>query len=282
MKKAISFLILIIIPMMCLCQKDYFDSIAVKQNWPEYANGSVIEKRIESMYIKETYDIYIYLPPSYYHSNKTYPLLVLTDAFHSFGIAENCSNLMLTSKEIPEIIIVGIGFEEYNYTEIVRKRMRDLAYAETKRYKPYSEVDKFYSFLSKELLPQISDEYRIDESNKTFNGFSAGANFGIYLLLKHPELFNNYILGSPGFWWDNNSLLNMVEESFPGYTPQTMTKIYTFVGEFDMRKGVEDFKDILMRNQDSNIKVEYHYYEGASHANVFPQAFPNALLYIYK
>ncbi len=267
--------------MICFSQKDYFDTIAIEQKWPEYTNGTVIKKKLESKYIKETYDIYIYLPPSYYHTDKTYPLLVLTDAFHAFGIAETCCNMMIGA-DIPEIIVVGIGFKENNMINLVRKRMRDLAYASSERYGPYSEVDKFCNFLSNEVLPLISKEYRIDESNKTFNGFSAGANFGIYLLLKHPELFSNYILGSPGFWWDNKSLLRMAEESLPNYIPVNKTKIYTFVGEFDMRKDCETFKDILLKNQDDNIEVKHQFYKGASHTNVFPQAFPHALMYIYN
>ncbi|MFO7853583.1 MAG: alpha/beta hydrolase [Bacteroidota bacterium] len=282
MKKAASFLILFIVPIICFSQKDIFDTLAIKQNWPEFAIGSVIEKNLESKYIQETYDIYIYLPPSYYHTDKTYPLLVLTDAFHAFGIAENCSNLMLSSGEIPEIIIVGIGFKEYNTIEFVRKRMRDLAYAGTERYKQYSQVESFYRFVSDELMPMIEEEYRIDESNKTFNGFSAGANFGIYLLIKHPDLFKNYILGSPGFWWDNRSLLQMSQNSLPTWSPKNETRIYTFVGEFDMSNDWKNFKSILQKNGSDKLEVKYQLYKGASHTNVFPQAFPNALLYIYN
>ena len=51
MKQAISFLILVIAPMICFSQKDYFDTIAVKQNWPEYANGSVIEINRTEVYV---------------------------------------------------------------------------------------------------------------------------------------------------------------------------------------------------------------------------------------
>ena len=282
MKKAYYFIILALISMNCFSQKDFFDSIAVKQSWAEYTIGTIEKNVIKSKYNDEEYDISIYLPPSYNHTDKDYPLLILTDAFHSFGIAENCCNLMLSGNEIPEIIIVGIGFNEHNTINFVRKRMRDLAYASSSRYRKYSDVESFYKFLSIELYPQIENKYRIDKNNKTYNGFSAGANFGIYLLLKHPEFFNNYIIGSPGFWWDNKNLLQMAEDNLPNFKPQKYTRIYTYSGEFDMAQDCESFRDILLKNEDERMNVKYQFYKGASHTNVFPQGFPNALLYIYN
>lgn len=42
-------------------------------------------------------------------------------------------------------------------------------------------------------MTYLSEHYRIKQ-NSTFVGHSFGGLFGIWLLLYHPEAFNNYII----------------------------------------------------------------------------------------
>lgn len=63
--------------------------------------------------------------------------------------------------------------------------------------------------MESELTPYFKQHYRVSES--TFVGHSFGGLFGSYLLIKHPNLFNNYIIVSPSLWYDNHLLLQLAK-----------------------------------------------------------------------
>jgi predicted alpha/beta superfamily hydrolase len=134
--------------------------------------------------------IKVALPMSYFKSDTSvYPVLYLTDADAYFGMASDYAHWLQT-----EIITVGIsyGSREKGW----KRRGVDL--------RPYPNdkgvigAEYFWAFIREELIPKVETEFRIDSSNRTLFGWSAGGRFALYTLFQQPELFNNYlVLGTP-------------------------------------------------------------------------------------
>lgn len=263
-------------------QKDQIDEIAVNQSWSEWFLGSVEEKTLNSKFVEEKYDISIYLPPSYHHSDKIYPVLILTDAFHGFGIAKNSTDLLIFGKEIPEIIIVGIGFKAKNTVEYVKKRARDFTTVSVEGFSTFGGANKFYDFITNELFPFLENNYRINLNDKALSGFSFGGQFAIYVLLEHTTDFNRYIIGSPSIWWDKK-LINTAKNKIIDIKENNLI-IYTFMGE---KEGAiiqlwNEFNNIFENNKNEKLNFKQKLVAGKTHTTVFPAEFSTALEWIYN
>ncbi len=105
-------------------------------------------------------------------------------------------------------------------------------------------------------------------------GNSLGGLFGAAVLFTMPELFSNYIIGSPSVWFDNNALLALKANK-----PQMPIKVYVSVraketpafgeGQNMVEGAAQLVKKINALNSD-NIKLKSVVIEGAQHATAFP------------
>ena len=130
------------------------------------------------------------------------------------GMTDNYTS---PSPMIPEVIIVGIGYggegPEASWKWAVG-RTRDLTPVQNRATEERYEnaiaetgvigVDiqtggapLFLDFISKELLPFIDSNYRIDTKNRILCGYSFGGLFALYTLFHNPNIFNKYLIGRP-------------------------------------------------------------------------------------
>jgi predicted alpha/beta superfamily hydrolase len=184
---------------------------------------------MESEYVDSmTYDLFVDLPPSYYNSDDTYPVVYLLDAYEIYGLMLQTYQQLLFMQEVPEMIIVGISYKIDGdfYTDGLREyldmRARDytptkLSYEETvqkhgKRLAGYVRYSgggmNFQSFLEKELIPHIESEYRTDPEQRALFGYSLGGTFTIFSMLSKPTLFQKYFVGDAFQSWDNYAVFD--------------------------------------------------------------------------
>ena len=263
-------------------QVDKIDTIAAQYSWPEWWIGTVDVLQLESKYVDETYDISIYLPASYYHTQKSYPVLVMTDAFYTFGTAQNSADLLMIGKELPEIIIIGIGFRGKNTVDYVKKRARDFTHARVTGFSTSGGAENFYKFISKELIPGMANKYRIDINDKALCGHSFGGQFAAYVMLEHTDFFSRYIIGSPSYIYDTN-LITTIKKRIGELKNKELT-VYTFIGEKEIGfiKLWSEFNNVIINNQTDSFKFKHHIVEGKSHTGVFLSEFSTALEWIYN
>ncbi len=174
--------------------------------------GETIE--IHSKILGENRKLNIYLPVAYSpDSVKKYPVIYLLDGsaeedfIHIAGLVQFCSFTWI--KMIPETIVVGIA-------NVDRKRDFTFPTSNKKDKEDFPTTGgsaRFISFLQHELQPFIDTQYKTDQV-KTLIGQSLGGLLATEILLKKPELFDNYIIVSPSLWWDDESLLKGNEASF--------------------------------------------------------------------
>lgn len=232
------------------------------------------------------YNLYIHLPKNYGLSTKHYPIIYLLDADYSFLLAKQIIEHLSDRNRIEEYIIVGIAYADFEYK---KNRTRDYTPSYVSdggygaEYQKYSGgAKKFYRFVNKELMPYMSKHYRI-KKNTTFVGHSFGGLFGIYLLLNHPETFDNYIIASPSLWYDDHLLLKAAKNK-QTFSVNKPIKLLLFIGEkendgdYRMVDDVKNLNIIINKKIHQNLMSTLNIIPNMDHDTVFPSALTLGLM----
>ncbi len=245
---------------------------------------------LPSIELGEKRTLNIYLPEGYKENDTTkYPVVYLLDGsadedfIHIVGLYQ--FNSFSWIERVPKSIIVGIA-------NIDRKR--DFTFAtnvaeDVNKYPTTGRSDKFITFIEKELQPYIERMYKAN-SFKTIIGQSLGGLLATEILLKHPTLFNDYIIISPSIWWDNGSLLNFKTKVTDKTFSQKMG-VYIGVGKEGlaptstphvMEVEANLLADKLKNSANKNLVVYFDYLPEENHATITHQAVFNALRLLYR
>jgi len=265
------------------CQKNNKEILTEKP----FVLGVIDE--IQSKELAEKRILNIYLPEGY-NKNDTvkYPVVYLLDGsadedfIHVVGLYQ-FYNFPWINK-VPKSIVVGIATID---------RRRDFTYpttieADKKRYPTTGQSEKFINFIQKELQPYIEKKYKTIPS-KTIIGQSLGGLLATEILLKKPELFNQYIIISPSIWWDNGSILKLsssvLSENF-----KSKTGIYIGVGKEGLVPGINPrvmevdanlLAEKIKSTRSKSVTVYFNYLPNEDHATISHQAISNALKLVH-
>ncbi|MBE0360874.1 hypothetical protein PALI_a2941 [Pseudoalteromonas aliena SW19] len=223
---------------------------------------------------KRVYPIYIQLPTSYTKQpDKTYPVIYVTDAPYTFPIVAGATRFPMNSGKMQQAIIVAIGYEKGSVGS--NSRIRDYTPTFAKDWKKQTGNAKGHAeFLQSTVFPFIEKNYRASNLQRTYIGNSLGGLFGATILLLTPDLFSNYIIGSPSVWFDNNALL-----ALKAHKPKLPIKVYISVGAKEtpafgegqnMVEGAAQLVQKINALKSDNIELKSVDIEGASHATAFP------------
>lgn len=173
--------------------------------------------KISSEHLQEDRAIAVYLPPSYQeNANASYPVLYVLDGDETrlrgiSGLVESLSSENL-EKQIPEFIIIAIPNTD---------RIRDLTPTNsnivfgdrtTNEWPTSGGANKFLSFFSKELIPYIEDNYRVNNI-RTLVGSSYGGLFSWNALLTQNDVFSHYLVTDSNYIWDANVISRIADEA---------------------------------------------------------------------
>jgi hypothetical protein len=188
--------------------------------------------KIHSDIVEEDFLIYVQLPPGYKQNpGKKYPVWYNTDANRGFPLLANTVTfLTFPPGDIPEMIVIGIGYLAKEAVDWAALRTRDL----TPTHDP--DTDKFWTdlltdmsgrkdlqvrsggaspfldFITLELIPFVESNYRADPDNRTLGGYSYGGLFTLYALFQRPEVFDKYFAGSPSLHYDREIVFKYEDE----------------------------------------------------------------------
>jgi predicted alpha/beta superfamily hydrolase len=231
------------------------------------------------------YPVFIQLPASYAsQTDRVYPVIYLTDAHYSFPLVSGATRFPMNSGVMQQAIIVAVSYEQGS--KGASSRVRDYTPSKAKAWQQETGNAKGHmAFIRDTVFPFIEQNYRGSNTNRTFVGNSLGGLFGAYMLFTEPELFSNYILGSPSVWFDNNMILAM-----SAVKPKAGTRVYISVGEYetpaygegeDMVIEAKRLRDKIQAIDSGNIKLRFSVVPGASHATAFPTVAIQGLDWIY-
>ena len=160
---------------------------------------------IHSKILNEDRPLLIHLPRGYEKATIDYPVLYLLYGNHVatyFAEAVATLNLLGPSGRIPEMILVGI-MNTNRYRDLLPQRDDGSP----------TGIEPFIQFLKEELFPFIEDNHRTKDY-RIIVGPQAGANFTMYTLFEHPELFDAGIINNPFRWRGGRELIIANARSF--------------------------------------------------------------------
>ena len=135
------------------------------------------------------------------------------------------SNYLLTSAaatqlaqatdELPDVILVGIGWDVPSIAETAKIRARDFTPTCVEEFMQATDqpagwcggADNFVAFIEDELKPFINGKYRTNDDT-TLVGYSFGGLFALHVLFTRNDVFDRYVIGSASIAWDNESLFD--------------------------------------------------------------------------
>ena len=205
---------------------------------------------LKSDKIGESYKIDVALPASYGSGDKEYPVVYVTDSFFSYLLVVGDSRNLSLGMEMPEVIVVGIGYNA-GLGRIAVTRTRDLTPTNDEAYpkefeKTYKHpfpadiktggADDFVDFIDNQLKPFINTNYRTNSDDETYIGYSFGGLFGLHVLFNHTDSFDKYIIGSPSIWWDS-SVSFKFEAEYAQKHDDLAKKVFISSGRLEEKDG---------------------------------------------
>ena len=265
-------------------------------------------RSLSSLHVDQEYLIHVALPHDYDESGLDYPVVYVLDANTVFGIFTETSRLLGFLNELPDMIIVGIGYPE-NDIQTLSLRMRDFTPTRDDAFalKWFEEISKtlsvplefkgtggasdFLHFIRHELMPFISFNYRVGpgagSGAPALAGKSLGGLFALYTLFHQPEAFDRYIIGSPSIWWDGKITL-AYEAHFAAANTQLPAKVFMSVGslendhsDFNMVDNVELLVDVMKGRGYEDLELKAHLFEDETHFSVIPATFSKGLRAVF-
>ena len=158
----------------------------------------------------------VYLPPGYHESEARYPVLYLQDGQNLFDAAtafagnEWRADLIADDEicraRVEPLILVGL------YNTGVR-RISEYTPTRDRRTRKGGKAERYAQMLAREVKPFIDHTYRTRKSaaDTGVGGSSLGALVALVAGLRYPRVFGKLALMSPSVWWDEHSILTLIQ-----------------------------------------------------------------------
>ncbi len=198
--------LLIFSVLLCLgCNSETENSILTTEEIPEFVAGTegtvftvaftskeVVKGEIGEV-AKQEYNIY--LPPSYYHNDKKYPVIYYLHGFGEYNYAATNENLLMDS------LILTEGAEEFIIVEPTAGNILGGSF-----YTNSVATGNWENYIVEELVTHIDQNYRTVDSRegRGIAGFSMGGTGAINLGFKHSNKFNAIYAFSAGILKDGD------------------------------------------------------------------------------
>lgn len=248
-----------------------------------------ITQQFYSNILDETRTINIYLPEDYNANDTiTYPVIYIPDGgieedfIHITGIVRY--NAQPWINRFPKSIVVGI--ENTNRKRDFTFAVPNLDFLEKVGYKKkdmpyYGGSANYILFLEKEIQPFIEEEYKANH-HRTIIGESLAGLLTAEILLKHPNLFDTYMIISPSLWWGDEALLREADSLLKANLKKQVRVCISAPDKKENRQMYNEAKSfyrLLKRNP--SISIFFDYLPDELHSTVMHQAVYNAFKILY-
>ena len=249
-------------------------SISAHCQVPESTTSDLVLGKTEtfhSTYLDEERELNIYLPEHYYdYEDQEYDVVYVLDGSrhedfpHIAGIVQFLNMYGIVS---PTIVV---GIENVD-------RYRDFTFVSTDSL-DYQDIPQaggsevFINFLENEVQPLVESKYQTGE-NKTIIGQSLGGLLATEILLKKPDLFDDYIIVSPSLWWDKQSLANEADSILKS-KPDLEKRIFLSMGTEHpvMHEVADKLADAIKESENDKLFFRYEVLSKEDHATILHRA----------
>jgi len=253
---------------------------------PNTATHLMKAKQIDSVF-----RIDVALPYRYEQASQSYPVIYLTDGDFFFAmVTGNMRSLQVTS-EIPQAILVGIGYRVEDPLSAMSLRSRDLTPTLEKTWAESGGAGRFIAFINEEVKPFIDSQYRTDPDDQTLVGYSLGGLFAFYVLTNHTDSFNKYIIGSPSFWWDQGISFRY-EDAFSKSHKDLPKTVFMSSGSLEeaaenpgpqlMVTNMKAMVDRLAGRDYPGLRIDRHIFDGETHQSAIGTSINRGLRFVFR
>jgi predicted alpha/beta superfamily hydrolase len=230
----------------------------------------------------------VYLPPQYLEEEeRRFPVFYLNDGQNLFDgrtsylagrtwRAHTTADELTLNGEIEPVILVGVA-------NTGLRRMAE--YTPTRDFKlGGGEGQSYGRLLVEELKPLIDGSYRTlaDAENTGLGGSSLGGLISLYMGFSCPEVFGKLAVMSPSLWWDQRSILRVVERTEPRPELRIWLDIGTAEGVRHVRDSEMLGRLLLKRGWQTGKDLIYEKVEGAVHdENAWAERFGDVLRFLF-
>jgi hypothetical protein len=103
-------------------------------------------------------------------------------------------------------------------------------------------------------------------------------------MITRPDLFDRYIIISPGLIWDN-SLVSRLEDKLYQSNKELRKKVFISISSDDPKAIVieptKKFAEVLNSRNYQGLELTYEYYEDETHFSGYPRALTAGLKKLY-
>ena len=215
------------------------------------------------------YELYVRLPEDYADTADTpYPVIYATDAaWHMEMLSGSTEYLMQNA------IVVGISWQtDLGSDRAHASRSRDFTFINYPQANtPTGEAMNHLTFIRDDVIDYVEKHYRTDPHKRTYFGYSAGGEFGAYILIAQPDTFRHYVLGSPAF--DEQSIAYLKEMLVKTTIQQQKAAVFLSIGELERpdRMSLTRQFESLLQSKDTGIALTgLEVIQNSDHGSAFP------------
>jgi len=215
------------------------------------------------------YELYVKLPDDYDpEAGKAHPVIYIMDALWHIEIISGSIEYL-----VEDAILVGISWEKGLPPQ--RSRMRDYMPNEYQGEgfdHPTGKADEHLAFIRDDVIQYVESKYKADSSQRTLYGYSVSGTFGSYVLLTEPDLFKNYIIGSPATLFGDHFAHEY--EPIEAVIPASLdANVFISVGSDEDAANIENAISLvgfLKTKKTERSDVTLRVIESADHGQAFP------------
>lgn len=232
----------------------------------------------------QEYRLFISLPASYEESDRQYPVLYVFDGNGLYSLVKQISEMVAipSPREIPELIIVGVGYPVPTYVHTVALRGRDLTFEQftpdPKSSYPWGETGggkEFLKVLTEEILPLIEGKYRANPADRGLIGWSMSGAFAHRTIFLHPGLFSRAVVIDS---FDAEATRLAAQ---PGNTRPAKHLFFGYAGDGVSPEDEAELHSHLEAVKALGVRAKGHKFEGENHFSVVPAVISRGLREVY-
>jgi uncharacterized protein len=241
------------------------------------------------------YRITVAVPFGYSPSDTTrYPVLYMLDGDPNLPLTALIQWNMSYDGEVPNMIIVGIGYQAPNFMGTVPYRTLD--YTPTKVPTADSQMTVnhhvkmvsggaagFLRVMTEEIMPFIGQSYKTGH-DRSLAGHSFGGLFATYVLLNKPELFSRYLISSPSLYWGDGEMLREESGYYASGHRSLPARVFISAGASEPESMVPDVRELVRTLRSRNYKgleLTDRVFDDETHLSVIPFAISRGLRVLY-
>ncbi len=242
-----------------------------RSNWLDENPRYLVARSFHSRFLRDDRDINVYLPEAYLtEPSRRFPVFYLHDGQNlidgrtSYVVnrtwrAGSTADDLIRRGLVEPVILVGVA-----NTGV--RRMAEYTPTRALRYGG-GEGGRYGRLLVEDLKPAVDARFRTlpEAVNTALGGSSLGGLISLALGLDYPSVFGKLAVCSPSVWWDNRSVLALVNAA----KPRPALKIWLDMGTGEGLRHLRD-TDLLHRRLElrgwrDGIDLAYLRVPGAVH-----------------